>query len=110
VSPDISNFYDLAIMKEKSEGIEKQHFCNESLTCYTQMKNAFNNQLYGMSVFKGIEEVEPSALELKTLKNGLLETIVEGRNSNAGFFRLLNVRMSLFTYCNIEILMDTKVS
>ena len=63
-----------------------------------------------MSVFKGIEEVEPSALELKTLKNGMLETIVEGRNSNAGFYRLLNVRMSLFTYCNIEILMDVKVS
>ena len=38
----------------------------------------------------------------------MLETIVECRNANAGFYRLLNVRMSLFTYCNIDILMDVK--
>lgn len=73
------------------------------------MMNAFTNQLYGHSVFNGMQEVDPSTHQLKTLKNGVLESILEKRNTNAGFYRLMNVRMTLYTYCNIEILLDAKV-
>jgi hypothetical protein len=36
----------------------------------------------------------------------MLENIISMRSANGGFFRLKNVRMTVFTYCDIEILID----
>jgi hypothetical protein len=84
--------------------------CNDNLRFLKQLENSFQNELYGQSVLKGVQVVDSSAFELRRLKNGVLESIIEMKSTNAGFYTLLNVRMSLFTYCDIEILVDESVS
>lgn len=57
-------------------------------------------------MFEGIKGYDPNTQELRTLNNSLLESIIEKRNDNAGYFELLNVRMSFYTYCDIYIIID----
>lgn len=40
------------------------------------------------------------------MKNGILETLIRGRNSHCGYFVLLNVRLSVKVYCDIYIILD----
>jgi hypothetical protein len=107
---DIKKFAELATVKERAMGATPGEFMNIDLKFHKSLAGALTNDLYGGSVFKGIQEVEPNTLELRNLKNGLLEDIIGMRNNNAGFFRLLNVRMTIFAYCDIEILVEERAT
>lgn len=105
--PDISKFKRLSILNEMKENPNSNHICNEALKHYKHLEDSMSNSLYGNSVFSGIHDVDPNnEYKLRNLKNSLLETIVQKRNNNAGYYTLLNVRMSVFTYCDIYIMLD----
>ena len=88
--PDTTKYHNLGKIAHNTKGFcsQSQSHCNENLKFHQQLQNAFKNSLYGGSVLDGIQVVDPEAFDLRLIKNGLLNSIIDKRNCNAGFYKL----------------------